>query len=44
MYRSVPAVPRPVRLVDTAMWRVGRVPVGHAGKRDRGVRVDIRPE
>lgn len=42
--RSVPAVSRSLRLVDTEVRRVGSVLVGHAGKRYRSIRADIRPE
>lgn len=34
-------VSRFVRLVDTALWRLGRIPVGNVGQRNRCVRTDI---
>lgn len=42
--RSVPALPRFIRLVDTAVRRVDSLSPRYARKRHRGVRSDILEE
>ena len=41
---AVPSLPGPLRLVDVTLRRVDRVPVRHAGQRDRRLRPNLLQE